>query len=369
MQQTRSICPSRFLSLHVGQAAAVALAAGVALHAVDASADAFDEYGLQPDRAFSLPANAGGIQVLADGRIAAVRNNATDGVYEILYEDALGSRTFSEVGSFDASLVASFGPSFVTLSPDGQTLAVGDNVFGTLAEVLFFDTSGFSPSGPTVPSATATVANFDAAWIDNDTLAVTGADASTFTPQAALVDLTNPTVPTVDNVVADAGGASGGVAVDADGNLYVGDGFGSTVGVIRRFTPSQIASALVGGPLDFATEGELVADVLSAASLGFDNEGNLHVGGGDIFGTSGDVDYWGLVDAESLATASPVVRQFDPIALPFTGYSVVFNPVLEQFYATSGDAPGEVFVYQVPEPATAALIAIGLLGALRRSRR
>ncbi|MEO0588111.1 MAG: PEP-CTERM sorting domain-containing protein [Planctomycetota bacterium] len=352
------------------RALAVALAAGVALHAADASADAFDEYGLQPDRAFSLPAGAGSLQVLADGRIAAVRSNDTDGVYELLFEDSVGSRTFSEVASFSDTLVASFGPSFISLSPDGQTLAVGDNQFNAGNSVLFFDAATFSPTVPSTPFANAVVPNFDAAWLDNDTVAVAGADSSSFVPQVALVDLATVT-PDVDVVVTSIGNGSGGLAFDGAGNLYTGIGFSfsNQAGELRRFEPADIANAAsTATPLSFST-GTLIADVLSAASLGFDNEGNLHVGGADTFGVPGDADYWGLIDADAIASppaSGSSIRQFDPDPGADSSYSLVFNPVLEEFYVTGG---GGVAVFAVPEPATSALLALGLAGVLRRSRR
>ena len=56
-------------------------------------------------------------------------------------------------------------------------------------------------------------------------------------------------------------------------------------GWIKAFEPADWMAPLTGGdPVDFEAEQTLIADLLSAASLGFDGEGDLYVGGGDLYG-------------------------------------------------------------------------------------
>jgi hypothetical protein len=114
----------------------------------------------------------------------------------------------------------------------------------------------------------------------------------------------------VNNII----GASAGVSTDAAGNLYVGNGFGSNTGLIKAFTAAdwQLAFA-TSSPLNFASQGIPVADLLSAYPIGFDNSGNMFVGGADFFGGSNDFGYAALVDASAVANALAVPQASPPI--------------------------------------------------------
>src|SRR5262249_23325889 len=116
--------------------------------------------------------------------------------------------------------------------------------------------------------------------------------------------------PVVTNII----GASAGVSIDAAGNLYVGNGFGSDTGLIKAFTAANWQSALATNtPLNFATQGTPVADLLSAYPIGFDASGNMFVGGGDFFGGSGDYGYAAFVDAAAVASALATPQSSPPI--------------------------------------------------------
>jgi hypothetical protein len=116
-------------------------------------------------------------------------------------------------------------------------------------------------------------------------------------------------------------GASAGIAFDHHGNLITGNGFtfidgqSSGTGEIKIWSAADVASALQPepAPLDYLGSGHVLAkNVLSAAWLGVDSSNNLHVGGGDAFGGSGDFGYAGLVSASVLtrvlAGGAPVDR-------------------------------------------------------------
>ncbi len=346
----------------------IAAAATVALAMPAARADAFTDYGLVGT--FHLPA-AARFDVLADGRLVTVVGTS------LYVETAVGARTFTSLGVLTG---ASFpggafgGPAFVRVSPDGGRVAIGNNGGPTYADyrVGIFNLADLTGAWFSAP-------HFDAAWIDDRHLALTAGAFGSPSIVSALDTLSAPSSPSNVVVVANIGGASAGIAFDAAGRLYTGNGFAtggpSDTGAIKAFEPAAWAAALSGGaPVNFETSGTLVADLLSASPLVFDGEGNLLVGGGDFLGGT-DNDSAALLRQTALAAAlsgggpaNPAdptqVRRFDPDAgNPFNYYDVNYNAITGEVYLRDG---AQVWVYVVPEPATVALLALALLAMRRR---
>jgi hypothetical protein len=114
-------------------------------------------------------------------------------------------------------------------------------------------------------------------------------------------------------------GASSGIAFDAAGDLVTGIGWDaddSRTGEIKIFDSASIDAALAGQPLDYDSTGAVLANgLLSADSLGFDSAGDLDVGGGDVFGTSGHYGYANVVSASVVArvlAGGPPADSSDP---------------------------------------------------------
>lgn len=268
-------------------------------------ADTFDEYLLAEE--FTLPAGGGPFDFLDDGRIIVVAGA------EVYLEDAIRSRTFTFLGTLENANIPGFGAAFVRVSPDGEKVAVGNNGFGKGAEVGIFEPQ--ATKGVISVSWYDEVQHFQAAWHDNDTLLLTVGFPTT---AVTALDISDPEAPTITVVITNIGGASAGVALDAEGNLYTGNGYAfrdaglSETGWVKAFTNADWTAALAGGAaLDFEAGGVLVVDLLSASPLGFDAEGNLYVGGSDSFG-SGDSDYAGLVRASAVGAALAGGQPADP---------------------------------------------------------
>lgn len=298
-----------------------------------ARADAFEAY--QSTGSFTVPSGDGPYDVLADGRVIALDG---DTVY---LETALRSRTFAVHGTLAGADIPSFGAAFIRVSPDGTKIAVGNNGGNT---------SGFQVG--VVDFNTLTGVWFDAnhfvaEWIDNTNLAIAASDffngSSVTVLDTTSADATNPTNTTI---VANVGGASGGIAFDSAGNLFVGNGFSSIgpsgTGTIKAFTQAAWMAALSGGSaVDFENEGTLIVQVLGASPLRFDVEGNLLAGGG---GAAPENDAVALVRASAIADAlsamgaidetdPTLVRRFDPIpSNDFNFYSVGYNAAGGEFY-------------------------------------
>lgn len=354
-----------------GIVAAAALAA-LAYSAGLARADAFSAYALQ--RTFALPAGASSFDVLPDGRVVTMVNAS------VFAETAPGAGAFASLGALTGADVSAgpYATAFLRVSPDGTRIAVGNNGGAAYAnsQVGVFALSDLA--GQWFPAA-----HYDAAWIDDRQLALTAGtygQPSRVTALDTLGSALSPVNPTlVDNI----GGSSAGIAFDGAGNLFTGNGYdgpgASGTGWIKAFTPTDWQAALSGGAAaDFEAGGVLVGDVLSAGALGFDADGNLHVGGGD-FG-DGQVDFGAVVHASSIAAAlaggGPVVAS-DPLAVrrldpdadnPFNFYDVNFNAATGELYLREGTT---VYAFVAPEPATAALLllAASAVGARRRKER
>lgn len=323
---------------------------------------------------FTIP-SADGLRydALPDGRLVAL-NGA-----ELLVETGVGTRTFGSLGMLPGADLPSNefgygGAAFLSVSPDGTKLAVGNGGGASFGNYQV----GVFPLGSLASGTWFSADNYDASWYDNTQLAVTaGALAAT---NVSLLDTTspNPASPSVTPLVSNIGGASSGIAFDSAGNLYTGNGFQfsgpSGTGAIKAFAAAEVAAAIGGSVIDFENTGTLVADVLSASSLGFDSEGNLFAGGGDFFGGSGDIGYAGLIDSAAVADAlagngaidvldPSELRRLDPEGSSSVSYDVMFSGTTGELYLRDG---GTVYVYAVPEPASLLLLGLMLLTQVRR---
>ncbi len=326
-------------------------------------------------RSFTLPvdnnpSSAGTLySSLSNGAFLALNET------QILQETSVASGTFTPVGSLPASFSPSFGPSFLAISPDGTTAAAGDQG-GHIAV--------FNPSSPSSAAIDTLSDDFDGTWFSNNQLAITNSNG---------VQILNTTSKAVTTVVSDIGGASAGITFDSAGNLYTGDGFyfgtgANQTGLIKEFSKASWQSALSSGtPLDFQASGTLVAQLLSAASLGFDSSGNFFVGGADFFSGTGNFGYNALVSAAAIQSAialpptiglitgsSPpsVLRQFDSPADDISNFDSGFwtynNATGDLDLRYFGDTNVQVFS-AVPEPGSISLLSVSTAVLMLRRRR
>lgn len=226
--------------------------------------------------------------VLGDGRLITSDGSA------IHIENSLGSRQFTQVGAILSGV-----PSFIRVSPNGTQVALGDG-----ERVFVFDSSAINTYKTFVAS------NFDAEWIDDAKLAISSVGQVERGTVVKVLDVKSGAMTTIIQAIA---GSPAGVTIDQSGNLYSGNGLGldpSATGIIKAFPLSEWMAPLSGGSaINFESGGTLVANLLSAAFLGFDKQGNLYVGGGD-FATGADRGYTAIVSKsaieEALAGGSPV---------------------------------------------------------------
>ncbi|MBI1826760.1 MAG: hypothetical protein HY287_09615 [Planctomycetes bacterium] len=310
-------------------------------------ADSFNSYQLV--ESFLLPGGAGPTDSLADGRLMTIVGST------IYIETMPNGRTFVSQGNLPQADIASFGAAFLRVSPDGAKFAVGNNGGASFSN---FQIGIFNVSNLTGTWFTA--AHYDAAWIDNTKLAITAGDFGSPAFVTVLdVKSPNPNVPDNRTIISNIGGASAGIAFDAAGNLYTGNGFQgsgpSGTGATKEFSHSTWLAAYTSGPhINFEPSGTSIVDVLSASPLAFDGDGNLFIGGGDF--SANDIDFVAITRASAVSAAvsgGGAINPADPSQLrrldPDTSnnsnfYSVNTNPVLHEVYVRdlSGD---RVYVY------------------------
>lgn len=319
---------------------------------------------------FELPTGATVWDTAPDGRVITLVGG------DVYRQDAPASSSFTRLGSLAAGEIPSFGAAFLRISPDGSTLAIGDNYAGGTPDVLLVPTLALNPLAPTTPTRLA-LDHSEADWAGNSTLFVTGStiDGSF----VAMVDV--PTL-TSRHVVGNINGAAAGVTSDGK-YLYAGNGFAfggpSQTGEVRAFPLSAITASAT--PLDFEIAGIPVADALTGSSLGFDGFGNLLVGGGDFFGGSGDLGSAAVIDADAVAAA------LSGAGVAPDSAELRLSPRLptDSYFSRWSDASGELLVgsfdnttftsgttiyrYAVPSPGVNAMVMLAGLGLSVRRRR
>jgi len=345
-----------------------------------AARDAFSTYG-NSYRAVTLPPIGGGSfgivgDALADGRLVTATGTT------VYLERGVGLGVFDAVAMLDTAYVGgAIDPAFLRVSPDGASIAIGGGFNKPVA--VFAAASLGVPGSPTFLAGGMggsaryyQMPHYEGAWADSSHLALTAGDFG-LPAFVSLLDVASTvTAPVNPTIIRNIGGASTGVAFDAAGRLYTGNGFdndpsvGSNTGTIRAFTHAEWA----GGNVDFETQGTLIGRVLSAASLVFDADGNLFVGGGD-FGS--DAGYLGVINHIALADAfagfGPInganpseMRRLDPLGNGFGYFGSAYNRSTGELSITSGTT----WYVTVPGPGSAGVILVSsLIGLGRRARR
>ncbi|WP_437310224.1 dockerin type I domain-containing protein [Sorangium sp. So ce388] len=283
-------------------------------------ADAFDEYAGNTSYTFNLPAITDGWSVALDGFPTTLQE--IDG-YELagrllvandqtLYlQKNYGSSVYVPVATLSAGPMD---PSFLAISPDGSTIALG---VGYGAPLLVFPSSILSITSPPdllshVDVIELDVEYYDGAWYGNDALVINGGwnGPGGYASGVYALDLTASPIAEIP-LITSIPGASGGIAVDSEGNLVTGIAYKTSpnrTGELRIWAAADIQDVIDGTSSAYAyggSEGSLLAsNVLSAAALGFDEDDTLHVGGGDAFGVGGASEngYAALIRASVVAS-------------------------------------------------------------------
>ncbi len=307
----------------------------------------------------ALPSGVDAWDVDSSGRIWAVAGTT-------IHRQAGVGGTFDVVGSLAAGAVSSFGASFLRVSPDGTTLAIGDNEFSNAPGTRIIATAalGASPvSGVEIPGA-----NFDAVWSGGD-LFIAGATntGEVIVNRSSFSGVSAGNLPSATaRVLTGVGGGSGGVTISA-GRLYVGAGFGAgsvVTGEIRSFDLGTLN--LSASAVEF-TSGLLLAGgpAYSASPLAIDGLGNVLAGGFGGFTPDFSAAIIGVAVIDPATGGRLDLSPGGTISPSFNAYKVAFNPVSGEALVSLGST---LYRYTIPTPASAGLLAMGGMLALRRRR-
>jgi hypothetical protein len=233
----------------------------------------------------------------------------------VYMQDSVGGSSWTVVGTVSSAM----DPCFIKISPSGNKVALGA---GWNQDLLVFNASLLNSGSPPNLSTSGSVKSFsvnyyDAVWLNETYLIINSGDFIDEEEEYAAsgvgyLDITDDEN-TPSEICDDIPGASSGVAIDSSGNLVFGNGYtldsgSSLTGEVRIFAAANWLSGGVPqvGSLDYDSDGEIVGhEILSAAYLGFDNEGNLHVGGAQFLygGSNDEAGYAALVRAEAVQNA------------------------------------------------------------------
>ncbi len=206
---------------------------------------------------------------------------------------------------------AAMDPAFLAIAPGGEKIALGT---GLARPLWVFPWSALSARAPLRLEGSEAQARawhldyYSGAFRDGRYLFINAGGKTLGTSDVYAID-TEAETDEITLIVSSIPGASAGIAFDGSGNLVTGIGWDpldERTGEIKIFGAAEIDAALTGrGDLDYESEGHVVATgVLSAAFLAFDDHGNLIVGGGDVFGSTGNFGYAAVIDAAAVQRAA-----------------------------------------------------------------
>lgn len=228
------------------------------------------------------------LEFMPDGRMVIVEGN-DDTSIEVAVEsnDSIeGSRDFSYVMTIKGTGNWYY-TSFVKVAGGDEIIVgTGDRIYLANIESGEYE-------------VLAETANFDAV-LSGSTLYFTwaGIDYDTWEYNGHVSSLNIDDDPMViTDLISGIPGASAGIAVDDNGNLYTGNGYanmGYATGEIRSFDMDKF-------PLVW-DEGVFAGDVLTSGSLIWAGKGILLVGGGEAFVADGDNDYFAALDTSDGGT-------------------------------------------------------------------
>lgn len=257
------------------------------------------------------------------GRIIAVTGTS------VYLETAPGSGTYTQAANVNSNswYFGVMDPAFVRVSPDGARVAIG---CGYGMELLVLPTTTLAPGSAPGPDllTDATVKvypqmnYYDADWaLDSQHLLINGGiwPGPPYGSGVVVLDTINdPLSSTGTPLLGNIGGASSGVCVDPNGNLIVGNGYApgppNETGEIKVFNSSEWSTS-PSGILDYDAHTRVLAtNILSAAYLSADAEGNVTVGGADAFGTGGAAErgYAALVKADKVVAVASGTAGAEP---------------------------------------------------------
>ncbi len=306
----------------VRPALAAALVAQLGFQASSALADGFDEYGanglvytinapaITSGYGYALATFPTGSPNMGSfplaGRMLLAANK------KLYLQSNFGASVWIEVANTGSTAMD---PSFLAISSNGQQIFLGT---GWGIDSLLIPTSLLSASSPPNVATHASVKHgpndyYDGTFHGDCNLASTCRvllNRGSFTGSEVISWNFAAATPSIVPVIEDIPGASSGVAFDPiTGAVVTGNGWDpgyTATGELRIYSASDITTALAGAPLDYLSDGEQLADnILSATGLGFDDDGTLHVGGGDAFGSGGAAEngYFALVRQSVVANA------------------------------------------------------------------
>ncbi|MBN1270113.1 MAG: PEP-CTERM sorting domain-containing protein, partial [Kiritimatiellae bacterium] len=268
-------------------------------------------------------------------------------------QDAWGSASYTAFSEEPAGM----DPSFIAVRND-TLAALGYGGWGA-SDVYQFDAS--LTASPGFTNVGVSLQNFHGVFRDDTSLFTAGGDTGTGGDHHGLRYLTlDGSVNTI--VIDDISVYSCGFAIDADGNLYVGD---NDDGRVYRFTAAQLDGAISGSALAI-TDGEFLWDFGDGGDIGslaVDGLGRLWAAGWQHDGLkvyNPDLDQE-FTYIPGLTNANYKVAAFTHEGEYCVAYLNQANPYSGDTAQYYGYASASEFA--IPEPSTLVLAALGL-GAL-----
>ncbi len=306
---------------------------------------------------------------LPDGRIAIYNG---DGVY---YQSSVGADAFNLVASgYEGD------PSFITVSPSGDTLLLGAGGFGQPYTGNLYSVDADSPQNYTPASIETNTPHYAAVYLTANLVLI---DSGDFVDSAlSIIDLNAKSAAPVTVLRKPAGdkqvvldpkpGYSASLAFDStSGKVYAMD---AAARELRSFSDTDLINAFTGSTLlDWSTDGTLIGaagDYVGGGAAGITSQGWLVLGGS--LGFTGP----GMVQVVNPNTGA-IINEVDPvgddgytqvIVNPFTGDAVVQQSG-QNFLIEEAELITPPVQPQLPVAGLPGLLALGALMAVVARRK